>query len=170
MRRIVATALLLVLVFLHSACSYRVTFVLVNESDQAIEVEYAIMAKNIFTSPGQTESLAEELLPATVALITWERNVTREDWVPVRPEQYAFDPRTGIVKLRIPPREAARILTGGDSLFFRDGYRHFPITKLEIRGETGRMTFEAPQLFKQFQEKNSGNYFIAYRALPKSED
>lgn len=171
MKRIIASASLLILVFLHSACSYSVTFVIVNESDQEVEIEYTILTKNIFTSPSQTESLAAELVPARVSLITWERNVTHEDWVPVRPEQYAFDSRTGILKLRIAPREAVRILTAGDSMFFRDGYRYFPIAKLEIKGETGKMTFDGgPQLFKQFQEKNSGNYFIAYRALPKSEE
>ena len=170
MLKIITSVALLILVLLHAACSYSVTFVLVNESDSAIEIEYSILTRNIYTPPSQTDSLAGHLVPARVSLLTWERNVTHEDWVPVPPEQYSFDPKTGTVKFKIAPREAVRILTAGDSLFFRDGYRYFPITKLEIRGESGKLTFEGPQLFKQFREKKSGNYFIAYGALPKAED
>ncbi|PYT00337.1 MAG: hypothetical protein DMF63_07125 [Acidobacteria bacterium] len=171
MNRIIASASLLFLVLMQSACSYSVTFALVNESDKTIEVEYAVLAKNIFTAPSQTDSLAPSLAPARVPILVWERDVTQEDWIPVPSEQYTYDPKTGTVRFRIAPHEAVRILTAGGDMFFRDGYRDFPITRLEMKGETGKMTFEgAPQLFKQFQEKSSGNYFIAYKALPKAED
>lgn len=169
MRKAFASALVISSCLMLLACSYSVDFVVVNESDRTIEIEYKILTKNVYTAPSEEGRLSPNLIPAKVSLLTWERPVRRDDWQPVAPGEYVFDAHTGTVKFRLPPRQALRILTASDGLFFRDGYKHFPITKLEIKGESGRISFEGAQLFKQFLEHTYSNRFIAYKQLPVSE-
>ena len=169
MNRVITSSVLLILCVLNSSCSYSVIFALVNESNKTIEIEYTILEKNDYTSPYQTDSLSSALAPAKVPLLVWQRNVRHDEWVPVPQEQYSFDPRTGTVRFKLAPREAVRILTASGSILSPEGYKQFPVTKLEIRGEAGRMALEGPQLFKQFRKKDSGDYLIAYRGLADSE-
>ena len=168
LRKILQTAAI-VLCLICTACSYRVDFVLVNESNETVEVEYTLSV-NGYVPPAQPfVSLPDHLSPFKTSLQKWEGGARENDWRESIPGQFHFDPETGRVRLKLGPREVVRIAELNDSILFRDGYRRFPVTRLEIRGESGRVVYEGARVFVQFAQKSYSNRFISYQSLPPSD-
>jgi hypothetical protein len=153
-----------------SACSYFVNFIVVNETDAAIEIEYTMkLDGDLSASDGEERQVQTADMPAMVDLKKWKTRFAQDDWQSKRSAITKFDFETGRFTVRIGPNEAMRILTNSDALYFRDGYKHFPISKLEIHGDEGNMSFQSPELFWQFAEKDYSNRFIAYKSYVPSE-
>jgi hypothetical protein len=162
MKRFAALGFIMLICLMSSACSYSVDFIVVNESDTEIELEYTL-SKEHYNPASETPTLHEYLVPARMDLSIWQTRFKREDWRNVAENEYLFDSKTGKCKVKIAPKQALRIVKTSDYLFFGDNYKDFQIAELEIKGENGRVVLESLQLFKQFSGKNYSNRFIAYK-------
>jgi hypothetical protein len=142
------------------ACSYSVEFVLVNESDTTIEVEYQADMRSYGHG---TDSVPEAFIPRSLTFGAWDSAYKRGDWKPLANAEYRVDLTTGNFKLKIPPRTALRLAEVGDLVLFQDGYKNFELKSLRVHGLYGDLAFEGVQLFRQFNEKKEFSYFISYK-------
>jgi hypothetical protein len=143
------------------ACSGSVEFVLLNESDTAIEVEYVADMKS-YMPPGSAE-VPEAFIPKTMSYGKWESSHTHEDWTPLTDADYNVDISRGKFRLTVPPRTALRLSRVDDSIFFRDSYKDFQLKKLEMRGIYGNVSFEGTQLFREFTRNGRQTCTVTYR-------
>lgn len=132
-----------------SACSNSVNFVLINESDSVLEVEYTFV--NYYSTPSK------------MSLTEWNKWFGEKQWREVPQSEYQFDVETRKLKTKIVPNEAVKILSAHDSMYFVENYDGFQIAGIKITGKKGTVIYEGNQLFKQFQEKNYTNRFITYK-------
>lgn len=143
------------------ACSYSVEFVLVNESDTTIEVEYS-GERMVSNSSGETE-IVQGFIPKTMSYGKWDGSYQQEDWTPLPSTEFQVNPVIDRFKLKVPPRTVLRLAQVSDMVFFQEGYRDFEIKSIKIRGLYGSMAFEGVELFRQFVEKGRQSYYIAYK-------
>ena len=168
MKRTFLSILIFTTCLVSSACSYLVNFVVVNESGKEIELIYTLSVRGYADSTEGVMGLPERLIPHSMTRNRWEGSHKQEDWQPSASAEYQFDGQTAQVKIKVPPHHAVRILQTSDLVFFEDGYKHFPVNKLEIKGASGQIRIDGLQLFVQFQERDYSNRFIRYRPLPNS--
>jgi hypothetical protein len=116
MKSFFRTLLIITLCLSLQACSYSVEFVLVNELDTTIEVEYQADMKSYGID---TDSVPGAFVPKTLIFGEWDSNYRREDWKPLSVTQYQVDLATGKFKLSIPPRTALRLAEVNDLVLFR---------------------------------------------------
>ncbi len=162
MKRIFAASTILIYCLFLQACSYSVDFVLVNESDTTVEIEYLIEGVGSGSGTEQLK-ISDRFIPKTMSFGKWDSSHERDDWTPLGSNEFKVDLDRGTIKIRIPPRTALRLAEVSDSVFFGDGYRNFELKELEVRGLYGNIKFEGVQLFRQFNEKSRYSYFISYK-------
>lgn len=162
MKKFAALGFIVLVCLMSAACSFGVNFVVVNESDSEIELEYVLSTENYAVLP-ETKKPSENFVPAKMDLAVWESRFNREDWVEISETEYQYDLKKGRLKLKIAPHQAVKILQTDSGALFEDSHKRFQITRLEISGENGKIAFEGAQLVKQFAKRNNSNYFIAYK-------
>jgi hypothetical protein len=143
------------------ACSGSVEFVLVNESDTTIEVEYVADMKSYL--PQGSAEVPEAFTPKTMSYGKWEGGHTHADWTPLTNNEYSVDPSHGKFRIIVPPRTALRLSEVSDSIFFSDSYKDFQLKKLQIRGLYGNVSFEGIQLFREFTRNGRQKCAVTYR-------
>ncbi len=134
-----------------SACSVRNDVVVVNESDQPIEVQYQVKSSNSKTPPS-----ADSIQPPA-KLGSKEFLDSGRTWRDVPKEQFHYDDRTGIVTVMVAPDEALRVgYVYNYSVFYLD------LASLSITGTQGSIRLEGRQAQTQFREE-SGSFVIRYQ-------
>jgi hypothetical protein len=150
MKRVFAASIVAIICLISSACSYSVNFVVINNSDSVLEVEYTIL--------GGGDN------PARISLAEWNKWFGGEkEWREIPQDEYRFEPETGKYKLKIAPNEVVKIFKRNDWMYSIENYQDFELINIQLTGESGKVGYEGNQIFKQFEEKNYSNRFIAYK-------
>lgn len=153
MKKLLLLNLIITMVLISSACSYSVNFVVLNHSNEQIEVEYTL--KN----PG----LDGESTPFKMSQDEWNRWFGESKWRQISQDEYRFNTETKKITVKAAPNEVVRILSMSDGIYFVENYEHFQVTNIKISGKNGTIIYEGNQLYKQFEEKNYTNRFIIYK-------
>jgi len=134
-----------------SACSVRSDFVVVNESDHPIEVQYQFKPSISKTAP-----LADSIQPPA-KLEVKEFQKSGREWKNVPEEQFHYDNRTGVVTVMVVPGEALLL-----DYVYNYSELDFDLDSLSLTGAQGIIKLEGRQTFMQFKEE-SGSFVIRYR-------
>lgn len=143
-------------VALLTACSYITNFVIVNESDQPIEVRYRVRDFPGAFYPPET--------PATMT--ARELRAGNKKWRELSDAQYEVNSERRIVTVRVPPGEALlveRVVRLGMQVNDAEEAESFLIEELAIRGAHGEMRFQGEQARKVFAPESKKLYTLLYR-------
>lgn len=159
-RRRPASSVLFILsltaVSLLTACSYITNFVVVNESDQPIEVRYRVREFPGAFYPPET--------PATMT--AHQLRAGDKKWRELSQAQYAVNPEKRIVAVRVPPGEALlveRVVRLGMQVNDTEEAESFLIDELTITGARGEMKFQGEQARKVFAPESKKLYTLLYK-------
>lgn len=144
--RYVFAALLLLFALTMTACSFSTDFVVVNSSDQPIEIRYRIGKTGI-------EPLAVTRTPAVLSA----SQISSREWQELRPTQYVFDQEKRVVTVSINPGVGLRINQGGEWSEKYTG-ENFIIEEINIRGSNGEVNLKGDQVYKSFVPVRSAFY------------
>lgn len=151
MKRKILFFILLPLVLSLSGCSISYTYVLINETDQPIEVVYKLKR----VSP---EAPAEYVSNEGPALLTVkELEKSKYEWHELTSDQYEFDRTTGTYKVSLGPDEVLRVTSNGG------GDDDFDIASISIRGAKGSVELKGDQTRAQFKGESDTRYVLRYR-------
>lgn len=152
MRRASLLALLLLTSAL-AACSYSTSFVVVNESDEPVEISYRYKSH----AAGGPFELDER--PAKIAADLLRGN--GGNWQELRPSDYELDRENRIVRVRVMPHEALRIHT---FLNYRghEDTRSYPLEEISIRGGNGEVKYTGEKARTSFSEMSTSLYTLTY--------
>ena len=156
MKQLKITAFLLVTIFL-TACSFFYSVIIVNDSDEAIEIHYKIGEKGGFTEP------------MTMSLEDWKsQNSLRRFWTEEKawqnlPEtEYHTDLETRERTIKIPPRQIVRIEHGNYNPISEERGDLTGIAELKIVSANGEISYKGNLLLKQF-EKDGFAFIKTYK-------
>lgn len=157
MKKLLAISVLLVVVLILSGCSYSTEFVVVNDSTSPIEIEFVITSN--FDSIEHTVTK-----PYKTSLSNWNSWFERTDWQEILQKEYEFDSQLHKAKLKLNPKEVARIAIAlhHETVLITDNYE-FPIKTLYLNGENDEILYSGKQFYKQFEKKGDNRYFIEYK-------
>jgi hypothetical protein len=139
-----------------AACSYSTDFVVVNESNQPIEVRYKI--KQV---PGP---LALTAAPAKMDAAQLGAG-DRTKWKKLGPDQYRIDEENRTVTVNVSPHEALWVT----SMFHYIGdedpndVADWPIEEISVNGYDGGMTFTGQKARKSFCYVSAALYTLTYK-------
>jgi len=136
--RYVFTVLLLLLAVTLAACSFSTDFVVVNASEQTIEITYKVGETGV-------EPLVATGKPATLAA----SQLSSREWQELSPAQYAFDRDKREVTVSLNPGLALRVYQGGE-WSERETGADFILKELNIRGAQGEVILRGDQVYKSF--------------------
>ena len=141
---------MLFLVPVLSGCSYRNDFVVINNSDRAIEVHYKIK--------GHTPKTPVALnAPAKLALKEFEKSEYK--WQELPKDQYEFDNLTGTFRVSVAPDEVLLV----DYAYNYTGEEdRFDIESIRIDGVRGSMDLKGREAQTQFKVEGT-KYILRYR-------
>jgi hypothetical protein len=155
MRRYLAV-LIFTLILLLSACSYTASFVILNESEKPLKVQYKI--KN---SPYEPLQLIGE--PAKTAA----SNLRQSDrqWQMLKSGEYQLDREARTVTVEVPPHEALRVsyITNYGGHDGATAAGKFEIDEVVLSGSSGEIKFEGDQARRKFIEDSESLYVLSYR-------
>jgi hypothetical protein len=155
MKRKVIALLLVVSMLLSSACSVVREFVIVNESDGLLEVEYTLKPSGM---------LPNRQIEMPVLLCADKLSKSEWAWRALPYERYHIDHKSGHVSVRLGPNEVLRVAevmnySGHES---EHSESKFDIASLRLEGVRGTVKYEGRQALTQFIESDS-MYIIRYR-------
>jgi len=130
-------ALLLLFASMSAACQFVYDFVVINATEQPIEITYRIGGTN-------DEPLAETGRPAVLAA----SEVSSGEWRELSLTQYVLDKEKRTVKVSIPTGTALRIYQGRESE--PRSATDFIIKEVSIRGANGELVLKGDQVYKSF--------------------
>jgi len=138
----------LIFALLLSACSTVEEFIIVNNSNAVLNVEYRYKSQNLFFSELKKIS-ADNLMNSD------------KKWRELSVDEYQIDEKTKTVKAIIAPHEALIIekevnYRGHDS-------EESNIEELTLSGINGTLEFEGKQAQTQFEKQENGDYMIFYK-------
>lgn len=143
------------LVLLLTACSYISSFVILNETEQPIEVRYKVKPSPL--DPLQTVGLPAKTAKANI------RNRDKE-WQTLTPEQYKFDREARTLTIQVMPDEALQVerITNyrGHDNAYPDS---FAIEEISIKGASGEVKLQGDQARRSFIEESGSTYTLTYR-------
>lgn len=149
----------LVCLDLLTACSYLTDFVVVNETDNPIEVRYVI--KNpVYPHPPE---LTIPVKPATKKVSQLHQQIA---WQELSPTQYTFNPDTRMVITSLMPGEALKIeqcnLVDGkvDDRHLNEKFR---IERIFIVGSHGELDRQGEQLRTMFTAESNKIHVLTYK-------
>src|ERR1044072_2078029 len=117
MKRFVPGSLILIICLISSACSYKVDFIVINQSDFPVEIEYTLSRY----SP-EDQTLSKELIPEKIDLSTWNRRFGVPDWQELSQEEFQFDSTAGKVKIEVASKQAVKTIQTNHLMYFVDDY------------------------------------------------
>lgn len=149
MKRTIFLTILFASVLLLSACSTREDFVVINESDGVIEVQY----KFKWHGPETPINFVDTKSPAKLSIKEFQKS--DRVWRDLPKEQYDFNNLTGFYSVRVAPHEV---------LLVDFTYNHigFDLESVKIIGTNGSIKVEGKQVQTQFKLE-SDTYVIRYR-------
>ena len=154
--RITIGAIALGAVLLLAACSYKTEFVVINESDQSINIRYKVKD---FPGP-----FAPPVTPATIVASQLNMHGDQQ-WEVLTPAQYQIDQENRTITVRLMPHEALRVASmhkyGGHNNL-RDA-EHFPIEEIVIMGSADELVLKGQQALETFSNLSKALYTLTYK-------
>lgn len=154
-RRIIP-ALLLAIVFLLTSCSYNTIFVVVNVSDQPIDVRYEIR-----NSPGPFTPPVPPAMTAASKL-----HATDKEFHKLSTSEYTLDPKSRTITVRVKSNEVLlveRLLRSGMHVDNAEDAESFGINEITIVGAYGEIKFQGDQVRKSFVAESKTVFTLTYR-------
>jgi hypothetical protein len=149
---------MLVWVSLLTACSYLTNFVVVNSSDQIVEVRYKVK------KPGQSVS-GILMLPIKPAIKPASQIEEQNPWRDLSTSEFTFDPDNRIVTISLKPGDALRIeqrnLVDGPQ-DERNQASNFAIEEIILEGANGVIRLEGEHARKSFLPQSKKTYTLTY--------
>ena len=137
----------MVLLLSATACSTSTTFVVINSSDQVLQVSYRVKAP----PPGLQDSI--RMLPIAPAVLPESEIDGQTPWRDLSESEVQFSPASRTVVVLLQPGDALRV----DRRNTVDGpqddasqYRNFGIEEITLTGSTGIAQFIGEQARKAF--------------------
>ena len=138
------------------SCSYSTDFVVVNKSNQPIEVLYKVSNKR-----GPLASLEK---PNTTD-VSELNDKGGQNWTPLASSQYVYDEASHTVTVRLEARKALRVVT----MFHYFGHHdaqdaaNYPIEYINLTGASGSVTLAGDQARMGFIEVSRALYTLTYQ-------
>ena len=143
-------------VSLFAACSYITDFVVVNQSDQTVEVRYKIKH---FPGP-----FAPPVAPATIAN---SRLSTKggQEWIELTSDQYQLDEENRTVIVELASYQALRIARMHHYMGheYAGDAEDFPLEEVIVTGEQGDLKLVGQQARVTFLEMSRVLYTLTYK-------
>lgn len=130
-----------------SACSYSTYFTVVNSSKSPLEVYYELKPSGMMPH----ESVGK---PVVASFEEFESG--KFQWRELPQDKFSVDSEKGIVKAIIQPNEVLQIESEDSIGVSQKPSEHFDIKKLNLNGESGLITYEGDQIYKQFKREEKG--------------
>jgi hypothetical protein len=150
--------LFLIHLVLYTSCSAYTDFVVVNESDNSLKIQYKV--KKSTAGP-----LATSGIPATIEASKL-RTYGGTQWEKLSSGQYQLvdDPEVDVVIIRLEPKKALRLTAirseRDDSTC--DGGPGFPVTEILIAGANGKLELTGNRAQTGFSKSSRGLCVITY--------
>jgi hypothetical protein len=154
MMRILLFALLIASLLLFSACSYTYDYVVVNKSNELIEVQYKLTRR----APENLGKFVDIRLPAKASVTEFEKS--KPEWRDLQKEEYSFDNSTGTFTVKVAPDEALLVDSFSDAA---GDEGRFGIASITINGSKGSINLQGRQAQTQFKPESDTKYVIRYR-------
>jgi hypothetical protein len=135
---------------LFTACSATVSFIVVNDTDEEITLEYSLNEQGL----PPNKSIFGPLVAKVSGKLSWDA----DDWSPMDKNLYVYS--DGKFTLKVSPKEAVKILTD-DDYRVREGVKKFAVNDLKIRGDGKEVYFQNSK--RLFEEFNLNDFKIIYR-------
>lgn len=138
-----------------SACSYLTDFVVVNRSDQTVQVRYRIR-----NYPGP---FAPPVAPATIAMsgLSIKHN---QKWVELPTEAYRLDQHNRTVIVELGANQVLRLARLHNySVEDSTNVADFPVEELLVTGESGELQLAGEQVRLAFTEMSRVLYSLSYK-------
>jgi hypothetical protein len=156
MRRLLPVIIALVALS-NAGCSYVTDFVIVNKSDQTIQVRYKVKAESV--GPPTFEPR-----PAKIAASEMKTR-DKKAWRNLRPDEYQVDQKTRTVTVNVAPNEALWVTSMfhyfGDS--DPNDIAKWPLDEITLTGTEGEMTFTGDKTRQAFEYVSQVLYTLTYK-------
>jgi hypothetical protein len=145
-RRIIISLFVFCLTLVLTACSTVENFIIVNNSDDVLRIEY--QSRNIPFNEFKKISADKITSP--------EKN-----WQELSADEYEIDAQTKTVKTKIAPKEA--LLIDKEVNYQGHDEESFNITNIKLLGKNGVISFEGKQAQTAFEKQENRDYVIFYK-------
>ena len=150
-------ALLFLCTLAFAACSYSTAFVVVNDSDNPIQVQYTIKRR-----PGPLSSTET---PVTIAA-SHVRNQYRSEWRSLSAGEYQTSQTEQEITVTVQVASHEALWVTSMFHYFGDDdpndVASWPVTKISLTGVNGEMTFSGDKARKAFQYATRVLYTLTY--------
>lgn len=148
MKRTILFLTILTLSIVSTACSTREEFIIVNNTDADLIVQYAYKNKQrIIFKPRTTsaDKLAKE----------------GKKWKEVSNSDFDVEDNSRLVNVKLSAKTAILILT--ETNYTGHDSEDFDIEMISLSGSSGKLRFEDKEAQTQFKKQDNGNYVIFYK-------
>jgi len=135
---------IIILTLLMSACSYITPFVVINSSENQLEIYYELKPSGM---------MPHENVRKPSVISVQEYNSGNFQWRELPPDKFEVDSAKGIIKAFIQPNEVLQIESEDSIGVEEKPGEHFDIKKLSLNGTSGLITYEGDQIYKQFKRE-----------------
>jgi hypothetical protein len=149
MKREFSLVLIISAVYLLTACTLIQDLIVVNSSDEEIEIQYELK---------QWERFHPEIT-SVGNLNAWK--ILQKDWDKMPGEQFGFDEKAKTFKVKVKPRQAVKIGWGDPYHLEKEDDYHFNFQTLKIKGDNKEIYFETSS--KLLDEFRKNDFRIVYR-------
>lgn len=137
------------------ACSYSAHFVIVNDSENPIEVRYKVKVRRTAMLPD---------IPATVAASQLDPH-GGQPWQLLALDQYQFDRESGTASINLAPHVALRVVsaslpTGSEEPLSGEA---FYLEEISLTGSQGQLTLKGVQARTGFVKESKVLYTLRYK-------
>ena len=143
-------------VLLLTACSYTSSFVIVNATDQPLEVRYKA-----------TGSLSDPIQMVGVPAQTTEASlrVSDREWQTLSSEQYSVNREARLITVRVMPHEALRVarITNYRGHSDASTTSTFIIEEISLTGASGEVRLQGAEARRGFVAESESLYTLTYR-------
>lgn len=144
------------LALLLAACSYTTNFVILNDTDQPVELRYKVKAseRDPVQVAGDPQKTAGEKL----------RDSDRE-WRLLVPGEYSVDRAARTVSIRVMPHEAVlvRRLTNYGGHDDTSDAEAFAVEEIRLSGASGEVILQGEQARRSFLRESDNLYTLTYK-------
>ena len=127
-----------------SGCSFVADFVVINESEDFIEIVYETKNKPDYKS----------IKPYLLDLKDFNNN--KKEWREFPQDRYKIDNEKAIVEVKLAPNEVLRFESVDASRIQEKPYEELNTNRIKISGKNGVINLEGNQVFDQSKPKTSG--------------
>lgn len=162
--QIIKLIAILVLVSFLSACSFNYEVVIVNDSDEPIEVIYKITNDDYFDEP-MSKTLEEWNSRKSIKRL-WQEE---KPWLKFPKDLFVTDSKVRQRVIKVEPQQVVRIETGSYNPIKEEEGRLSNISELRIVSENGEIIYKGKLLLNEF-EKDGYTFIKTYKNELESDN